>query len=282
MSLRTLSLIRVVPLCAATLLLAACGEDTGPLQTNDSAFAWHGVVPAGTTLHVRELQGSIDVVPSTSDTLRVTARTEWRRGDPAADLTFSASQDSAGVLVCAIWGEGQCNKESSNATVRFGRRFGGHSTDAKVFFRVELPTGVLLDLVNINGDISAVASAPVRARTMNGSVRIVTAVGPVRAETMNGSVDVRMSSITGTDSVIAKTLNGDAFVYIPDGIDATLDMAVTNGSLSTEFPVGANGAVDQKHLRATLGMGTHPILIKSLNGEVALRRLDAEGKSARP
>ncbi len=261
-------------LLLAALAAAACDSERGPLQVRENMFTWHGTMDSGTTLIVRELRGGIEVVPSSSDTVRVTTRTEWRRGDPESDLSFSASEDSSGVVLCAVWGTGSCDREDYNANMGRG------STDAKVYFRIEVPQGVRLDLLSIDGDIRAAASAPVDAQVLNGDIIVATAVGPVQAETLNGDVDIRMSSLTGTDSVVAKTMNGDAFVYIPDGIDATLDMSTATGSATSAFAV--RGTVESKRVGGVLGAGTHPIHLRSINGDVALRRLDAEGRSARP
>jgi hypothetical protein len=269
-----------VLVAAAPLLLAACDEPRGPLQSRSDVFAWTGHVAAGNTVRIRELQGAIDVTPSADSLVHITARVEWRRGDPGRDLSFTATPQDGDVLVCALWhGEGTCTKEQYNANIRLGRRGG---TDAKVFFAVQVPAGVELDLVNINGDIRAASAAPVLARTVNGDVIVATAAGPVQAKTMNGSVDIRMASLSNGDSVKAETMNGSAFVYLPERLDAALDLSVTNGRASTDFPVTVQGETDRRHLRGTIGQGTHPVWIRSMNGEVALRMLDAAGRSTRP
>jgi hypothetical protein len=269
-----------LPLLAVTALLAlgCVRERRGPLQTREDMFAWRDVVPAGGTVRVREMRGAIEVVPSADDTVRVTARIEWRTGDPTRDLAFSASPGTDDLLICAVWGDGRCSRDGYTANLRAGRRGRGR-TDAKVFFRVEVPAGVALDLTNIDGDITAAASAPVRARTMNGSVTVATAVGPVRAESMNGNVDARMMSLRGTDSVVVKTMNGDAYAFLPEHADVTVDMSVTNGSLLTDFPVADGERPDRRRLRSVLGSGASPVYIHSINGRVGLRRLDAEGRS---
>lgn len=259
---------------AAVLLGLACQGESGPLQVRENAFTWQGTMQPGALLVVRELRGGIEVVPSTSDTVRVTTRTEWRRGDPATDLNYSASQDSNSVVLCVVWGNGSCDREDYNANMGRG------GTDAKVFFRIEVPAGVRLNLLSIDGNIRAAASAPVEAQVLNGDVVVATAVGPVRAETLNGDIDVRMSSITGTDSVVATTMNGDVYVYIPDGIDASVDMSTATGSASSAFAM--RGTVEPKRVGGVLGAGTHPIHLKSINGDVALRRLDAQGRPESP
>lgn len=272
----------VLPLAALPLLAARCDRDSGPLQVRENAFVWQGVIASGKSIRVRELQGAIEVVPSADDTARVTARVEWRSGDPSTGLSLSGSSTDGDLLVCAIWGEnGTCTAGDYNANIRVGRSGRGR-TDAKVYFRVEAPRGVKIDLVVISGDIKVAASAPVMARSVNGDVVVATAVGPVEAETMNGSVDIRMSSLTGTDTVKAETMNGDAFVYLPTDIDAAVEISTTVGSVSTDFPVNTAMTDGTKRLSLRLGEGTHPVRARTVNGTVALRQLDASGRAGAP
>lgn len=268
--------LTVVPsLLVAALLITGCGEEAGPLHVRENAFSWSEAMPAGATLSVRSMSGDMTVAVGMDDTARVTARIEWRKGDPDRSLRMSGSRQGTDALICAVWGDGSCSLGKYNA------QLGKKSTDAKVFFTITVPAGVKLDLVDIDGDVTASASAPVKARTMNGDVLVVSSVGPVQGETLNGSVDIRMSSLVGTDSVIAKTLNGSVFVYLPDPVDATVDIGVTNGSVSTDFPYTVTGDVSRKHIRTVLGSGSRAVYARSMNGEVALRRLSTDGTSRR-
>lgn len=261
-------------LLLATLLTAACvQEGSGPLQVRENVFSWTGAVTPGSTVHVRDFAGTVEVRPAADDTVRVSARLEWRRGNPDKELSFTGMRVGADVLVCAVWGRGKCSVEDYDASLKLGRE----GTDAKLHLTVEVPAGVKVDATNINGDIVVAASAPVQAKTLNGSVRVATAVGPVQAETLNGAVDIRMSSLVGTDSVIAKTLNGAAYIYLPSVDDAVIDLGVANGRASSAFPL--DSATSGKTVRRTIGAGTRVIHAYSMNGEVALRRLDAEGRS---
>lgn len=253
--------------------VAGCDDGPqGPLQVRENAFAWKGTVPAGRTLMVRDFAGDIEVKPSADDTVRVTARLEWRNGDPDRSLRFTAVSIPAGALICALWGEGKCTADDYSANLKLGR------DAAKVFFAIEVPVGVRLDLRNISGDVVAAASAPVNASTMNGDVRVVTSVGPVQGETLNGSVDIRMSSLANTDSIIAKTLNGDAYIYLPSLDDGVLDLGVGNGNVSSAFaPAGV--VAEKQRISGRVGAGSRVVHAYSINGDVALRRLGADGRA---
>lgn len=259
-------------LIVAALLASACdSEPGGPLQVRENAFVWSGHVAPGLTVKVRDFSGDIEVKPSADDTVRVTARLEWTKGDPDEKLRFSGSATpGVGALICATWDDGKCTAGDYSSNLNFGRE------DAKVYFTVEIPTGVRVDVTTLTGDIAVSASAQVEAMTLNGDVRVATAVGPVNAETLNGSVDIRMSSLAGTDSVIAKTLNGEAYIYLASLDDAVLDLGVGNGSVSNSFSMDGL-AVEKKRIRGTIGAGSRVVHAYALNGSVALRRLDADG-----
>jgi hypothetical protein len=248
------------------------------LQHRDQAFSWNGVATPGMTVRVRDFNGDIDVEPSPDSMVRVTADISWRRGDPDRSLHFTGARDGNDIVVCAVWGDGTCTVTDYTSNFNFSRG----TTDAKVHFKLQVPAGVRLELRGVNGNITAATSAPVEARTTNGDIRVVTAVGPVRGETTSGDVDLRMTSLTGSDSVIARSMNGDVFVYLPESAAATVDLATTNGAVSTEFQVLVTGEPSRRRLQATLGSGTHPVRLRTLNGDASLRKLDAQGRSAAP
>lgn len=259
-------------LLVAVLGISACdGEPGGPLQVRENAFVWKDVVSPGLTVKVRDFSGDIEVRPSADDTVRVTARLTWTKGNPDEKLRFSGTATpGVGALICAVWGTGRCTAEDYSANMKFGRE------DAKVHFTVEIPAGVKLDLTTISGDIAVSSSAQVHAMTMNGDVRVATSVGPVKGETLNGSVDIRMASLAGTDSVIGKTLNGEVFIYLASLDDAVLDLGVANGSVSNAFSMNGLSA-EGKHVRGTIGAGSRVVHGYAMNGSVALRRLEADG-----
>jgi hypothetical protein len=244
---------------------------------------------AGRTLALRNFAGSLTVEPAADDTLRIAADLHWR-GDSTLprDIAFRSDTMAGGLLVCAIVGDGACtaddyqvNSDGSGFSIGGGGiRLGmGGSARASVHFRVQVPSGVRLDLVMIDGNIVSASSAPVKARGVNGNVTIVTSVGPVQAKNVNGDVDVRMTTLSGSDSVQAETVNGSAFAFLPADVAATVDVRVTNGSAMSDFPGLAGGAERlSKSITGTLGSGGNPVRVRTLNGNAQLRRLDAEGR----
>lgn len=274
----------------SVLVLAGCDlrNDERPEHYRNDVFVYTVAAPAGKPVFIRNLRGTITVEPSPDDSVRVAADLGWRGEDtPPSDIQFSGSTAEQGVVVCSIFGSGECTAENytskSNGRLRVGtggaRLSIGGKSNAQVSFRVQVPAGVRLDLLGVDASITSASTAPVKARTVNGDITIATAVGPVDIETVNGDIDARMTTLAGTDSVIAKTLNGTAWVFIPETAGAFIDAATTNGELETDFPVLAAPTGTRKKLEATLGAGGTPVYVRTLNGTVGIGRLDAQGRS---
>ncbi len=284
MSFRPLLIIAVVS-------LVACGgdEDSGPERVRSDVFSYALAMPAGQTLYLRDMSGSITVEPAEDDTLRVVADLHWRGDEtPPSDVTFNRTATANGVLVCVIIGGAECstekyesNSDGSGFSIRRrGLRLGlGGGSQAEVHFRVKVPTGVKLDLLMIDGDVVSASSAPVRARGVNGDITVVTSVGPVTARTVNGDADARISTLTGSDSVHVETVNGSAFLFLPGTVSATVEMASVNGTLLTDFPGVPERERIAKQLMVTLGSGSAPVRVRTINGNAQLRRLDAQGRA---
>lgn len=265
---------RLAVIALSIVVLAGCdAADVGPTQTREGAFTYQTPLAAGATLHIRTARGNIVIEPAVDDTLRVRGDVTWRGlGDAMDGIQLTGSEVSDGVLVCAVWGRTACRTDHYNADL------GGSARRTRVSFHVRVPAGVKLELVGIDGDITTASTAPVSARTVNGDIAVVTSRGPVQAETVNGDVDARMTTLAGTDSVIVKTINGDAWAFVPEGAALSLDIGIINGSLVTDFP-GLVGMGNNKSIQAVLGAGTTPVRVRSFNGTAGLRRLDAQGRA---
>ena len=115
-------------------------------------------------------------------------------------LRFEAVPDANAVTVCAIWEKGACSAtDDSSGKGGEGGTLSLYKSEVTADFTVQVPAGMRVDALIFNGAITVRAAGPVKAHTLNGSVKVGTAVGPVDAETINGDVDVRMTTM-GSDS----------------------------------------------------------------------------------
>ncbi|HEX6537293.1 MAG TPA: hypothetical protein VF041_22115 [Gemmatimonadaceae bacterium] len=255
---------------AATLaMVPLCLRAQSTSGDNGNTFDWSGSIPAGSWLHVKNLNGGIDVERAAGAEASVHGEKSWRRGDPR-DVRFVVFKSGSDVTVCALWSEDDtCDEE--------GYHSHGHHEDhgdVSVHFTVRLPKGVRVDAGTVNGSLDIQgADAEVVAETVNGRIEAATGHGPVRAHTVNGSIRVRMDELTGDEDLAYSTVNGSVIAELPAALDADVEMETVNGSLSSDFPLSVSGRITPKHLRATIGHGGRRLRLETVNGSVELRKL---------
>jgi hypothetical protein len=259
----------------ALLPLLAGAQDRRDTTTAGDDFHWTGQLPAGRWLMVKNLNGSIRVEAASGDRAEVVGEKHWRRGDPD-DVQFKVvkvGRNDENILICALWNDDdECSEDEYGSS--HGRGRNRHGGDVSVEFTVKLPAGVKVDVSTVNGSVDvAGARAEVSAHTVNGGVETVTSVGPVNAGTVNGDVDVRIDRLTGDDDLEFNTVNGSVTVTLPADFTGEVNMTTVNGRFRTDFPVTVNGAVDPRHLRATIGKGGRRLSVHTVNGSLELRKL---------
>jgi DUF4097 and DUF4098 domain-containing protein YvlB len=261
--------------------LAGCSYSSAE-QYDPSVWTWKGELKSG-TIHIRDLNGSVEVKPATDANVSVVASARWHRGNPKNDVKYQVASSGSDVTICALWDEGTCSPTGSYTTHgNFLSKLLRKKNDVAVSFTVLVPTGVQVDVLTVNGGISVFATAPVKARSVNGGIKVATAVGPVDAETVNGSVDARMTTLSGDGPIRAKTVNGTARLYVPQTLDGDVSIETMNGSLVSDFALAGAEGNTRRHLRGTVGKGGRRVEAFSLNGGSAVHMLNADGTVATP
>jgi hypothetical protein len=263
----------------------ASAQTPTPASSRDD-FTWSGRIPAGATLRLRDVAGSISVEPSTSGSAEIVGRKEWRRGDPA-DVHFDVVHRGDDVVICAVWFNDRC--EPPNITIpRVGRT---RSNDVAVHFTVRLPAGVRLDATGVSADIRVRgATAGVSAQSVSGALRISDVTGDIAAstvsgdlvltairatsisaETVSGDITADAASVTGTKPLHFESVSGAITVSLPAGVDANLRMNTVSGRLRSEFPLTLQGSLG-RDLSSQLGRGGRTLSIETVSGDVTLRK----------
>ncbi len=249
----------------ASLALPAAGQE----RQTDNSFKWSGQIPAGSWIHVENLNGTITVGAASGSEVQVTAVKRWRRGDPAT-VHFDTKKAGDNVVICALWGErSSCDDRGSHNNDNRGNH-----NDVSVDFNVLVPRGVKVGVSTVNGSVTVDgATAEVEAETVNGEVGVTTSGGPVNASTTNGSVRVRMGQVGPSDRMSFGTVNGSVSVEFPGDFGGDVDLSTVNGSLITNFEMTISGRLDPKHLRAHIGKpGDARMRLETVNGNVELRK----------
>ena len=242
-------------------------------QTDDgTTFRWSGPVSAGHFIRLHNMNGDVRVERGTGTTVEVIAERRARRGDPKT-VTFDVKLRADGdVVICALWGtDMRCTDDGSRGSYRSGNWSRDNQFD--VVMRVRVPDGVKTFARSTNGSVSVDGlTAEVDAGTTNGDVFVRTSGGPVNARTTNGSVNASLGQLSGSDAMFFTSTNGSVTVFAPPSLSADLEMSTVNGGLTTEFPLTVSGRFMSRSIRGTLGQGGRSIIVRTTNGDVALKR----------
>jgi DUF4097 and DUF4098 domain-containing protein YvlB len=148
-----------------------------------------------------------------------------------------------------------------------------HRSGWSVTYRIMVPRKSNLDLVANNGGISvAEVEGDIRLDATNGGLSLSRLAGYVKGRTTNGGVDVELDGKSWNGKGLdVRSTNGGVSLAIPDNYSAELETGTVNGGIEIEFPITVQGRID-KSLRATLGEGGAPVVVRTTNGGVHISR----------
>lgn len=250
-----------------TLALLAVAQ--GAPQGQD--FRWSGSLPAGRTVEVRGVNGSISAMPASGNTIEVTARKQATQGGRPELVEIRVDESGDGVVICTVY-PNQRDSEGCNG----GRSRRGRDNDdvdnVSVHFQVRVPASIEFEGRMVNGDVSATGLvADAEVSTVNGNVEVSTR-GVAEASTVNGNVEATLGSSDWSGPVGFSSVNGRVTVTLPANADAEVRASTVNGDIETDFPLTVTGRFGPRNMRGTIGDGGPLIEMSSVNGSVALRR----------
>lgn len=258
---------------AALLAAGIPGAVAGAQDSAATTMRWAWKVPAGDWITIRSLNGRVTAHRAAGDSVTVTATKHVRRGDPAY-VRYDVQRfgdDHQSVLVCALWGDdARCTPTDYDSQSNDSDR---RRNQIAVDFDIGVPEGVKVSAHTVNSEVTVSGvTSEVRASTVNGRVDVQTDGGPVSANSVNGSVHASMLRYHPTQDMRFATVNGSVVVELPNDVDADVELSTVNGRFTTDFPVTLSGRIDPRHLRATLGKGGPRITMRTVNGNVELRK----------
>jgi hypothetical protein len=173
---------------ALTMLSLAVFAATFPARSESAErqddFRWDEEVPAGSTLRVFTVAGTVTVRQSDGRTARVRGETRNEDDDRIRYVTQRAGD---GVRICALREGATCEENGISSN---GRGWRGDRR-ARANFTIEVPRGVVVRVSSGNGDVRVEgATADVHATSGNGDVSVGSGAATVRATSGNGAVRV--------------------------------------------------------------------------------------------
>jgi hypothetical protein len=254
----------LLPLLLGVFASAGCDIVTANLRSEETA-QWHRTYqldPNG-RVEISNVNGKIEVEPSTGNTVDVTA-TKKARG---------ASSDAAkAALERASFAE-----DVSSSRVRIdtkiaraeGIAFGGGNV--QVEYHVKVPIGAEVKFTTVNGGIEVTGlQGRVTAETTNGGVTTRNLSGQLEASTTNGGLDIDFAKVP-EGGVKLDCTNGSIKVRVPRDAKATISASITNGGISSgDLPIEATGENTRRRLEGRLNGGGPRIQIEGTNGGITL------------
>ena len=258
--------LRALTPFAAILFLVACG---GGAEL--PSFEMHEPLAAGQLLAIRNLSGTITVVPSTDGQLSVHAAGSSQGSRPEAVHVVKQAIDG-GVAVCALWGrDAGCAEGSYSPSGSSGWQKLRMLSRVRVDFTVKVPAGVTLDIRDVDGNVNVTgATGDLLVHAVNGRIKATAVGGVVELTTVNGSVQADVSGVP--QRLSAKTVNGTVDVTGPATFGGDVDMGAINGGVSSDFAITTVGSLSRRKLVGHIGTGSAQWTLKSVNGAVSLHK----------
>lgn len=253
-----------------TLVLLLAGAAAAPAAAQQDRFNWHGRVPAGQTLEIKGINGTVHAVAAGGQDVELTAVKHGHRSNPA-EVKVEVVPHAGGVTICSVY-PAPSGKPANQCAPGSGGRSETRDNDVNVDYDVRVPAGVKLAVRNVNGAVSAEnLTGDIDVQTVNGAVTAA-GTGVVRAKTVNGPIDVSMGRADWTGALELQTVNGPVHVALPANASAEVDAQTVNGGLSTDFPLTVQGRFLRSRIQGRIGQGGRQLVLKTVNGAIELRR----------
>jgi len=263
---------RLVLLLGAAVVAMGCGRRE---HTVSDAFRWSEPLPEGSTIHLRNTNGTIRVRPAEDGVPKVVGAKRWRFGRER-DVRFVANRVGNDVYVCALWrSSGRCDEEGYHFSTRrmfrfFGIRWG---TDARATLTVDLPPGVRVDARTTSGSLEiSGARAGGIGSTVNGSIVLRDGAGPFALSSVNGSITAAIDSLAEHDTLSFETVNGSVRANLPHDYDGAVSLSTVNGGVRTDFPITTTGSFSRRKLEGKIGESARVLRVQTVNGAITLSK----------
>ncbi|MEA2568556.1 MAG: hypothetical protein QOI24_557 [Acidobacteriota bacterium] len=213
-------------------------------------------------LEIREVDGTVTVDGSPTDTVSLTANVRARGIAPKKNEE----------------NEGYFRTELSGDTLSIGRRDKGHvvvigfpfmkSRDVTVDYVVHVPQSVALEVRTVNGRIAT--------KGVDGETQLTTVNGPIDVETQGSS---ELSAKTVNGRVIArflhdfqgarlKTVNGEVRAVLPASASFSGDFTQVNGDFEASFPMNIHSNPGSRRVSGQVNGGRYELKISTVNGDI--------------
>jgi hypothetical protein len=144
------------------------------------------------------------------------------------------------------------------------------SRNAHVDYVLHIPTLTQARLETCNGKVLAIGmGSAIACDAVNGSIEIRDVFGPVRASTVNGSVRIVFRGQLRDSRV--ETVNGSVDVAFARASSIRYDLETVNGRIEGDFALAVEGRYGPKEARGDYNGGAEPLRCETVNGSIRLK-----------
>jgi hypothetical protein len=261
----TLSVRRRLPVLLFPLLLGSLPGCDIVTARSEETTQWHKTYqlePNG-RVEINDVNGKIEVEPSTGNTVDVFALKKGRGGSPDA---AKAALERVSIVEDVSPSRIRIDTKWPNLS---GMVFNGGSV--QVEYHVRVPAGADVRFTTVNGGIDITGlQGRITAETTNGRISTHDVGGQLEASTTNGGLDIDVSRVP-EGGVKLDFTNGGATFRMPRDAKATISASITNGGISAgDLPIEATGENTRRRLEGRMNGGGGRVQIDGTNGGITL------------
>lgn len=234
-------------------------------KSNSNEFDWRGTLSPGEMIEIKAARGDIRAETTTGSEVEVRA---IKRGpqNELSSIEISVTKHAEGVTICALYESDRCKPGEGKSGLQ------AQDSKVRVNFTVRVPAGIRFVGRTSIGDVEAKSLAgEVGAYTTNGDIRISTS-SFARAKTVNGDITASIGSSDWVKPISFETVNGNVSLTLPAKTDADVQLETLKGKITSDWSIKVQGSFKPGQLAGTIGAGTRQLMIKTVNGQVWLRR----------
>jgi hypothetical protein len=265
MSRRARKAVFVLPvLVVASAAASGCDIAIADYKQKETA-EWRKTydVQPGARIEISNVNGKIDVEPSTGSTVQVVAQKSARAA------SVEAAKEALGRIDIV--------ENASPDHVRIETRIQGQSgglfnrASQEVHYVVKVPAALEVRFTTVNGGIELTGlKGRINAETTNGGIKARDVAGAIDASTTNGGIEVELSQVAESGVKLGCT-NGGIELTLPADARATISARITNGGINTEgLKIETIGESTRRRLDGRINGGGPKIDLEGTNGGIRI------------
>jgi hypothetical protein len=249
---------------AAVVVTSGCDIAMADLRQKETA-EWRKTydLKADGRLEISNVNGKIDVEPSTGNSVEVVAQKSVRAA------SVEAAKDALGRIEIRETVSPENVRIETKLQRNPGSFFGGMNQE--VHYMVKVPSTVEVRVTTVNGGIELTGlRGRITAETTNGGVKAHDVSGAIDASTTNGGVDVELAQVAESGAKLGCT-NGGISLRLPSDAKATISARITNGGINTSgVNIETTGESSRRRLDGRMNGGGPKIELEGTNGGIRI------------